>query len=55
MKLVELNKEEIAVTMHDMDEIFIKFIELSECFNSSNNNVGVGIQGNINKYDAEIR
>ena len=33
----------------------LTFIELSECFDSSNNNVVVGTEGNINKYDIEIR
>ena len=55
MKLAEPNKEEIAVTVHDKDEMFLTFIELSKCFNSSNNNVAVGTEDNINKYDAEIR
>ena len=41
--------------MHDKDEMFLTFIELSECFNSSNNNVVVGTKGNINKYNVEIK
>ena len=55
VKLVEPDKEDIVVTVHDKDEMFLTFIELSECFNSSNNNVDVGTEGNINKYDVEIR
>ena len=35
--------------------MFLNFIELSECFDSSNNNVVVGTEGKINKYDVEIR
>ena len=41
--------------MHDRDEMFLTFIELSECYNFSNNNVVVSTKGNINKYDVEIR
>ena len=41
--------------MHDKEEMFLNFIELSEFFDSSNNNVVVGTKGNINKYDVEIR
>ena len=55
MKLAEPDIEEIAVAMHENDEMFQTFIELSEFFNSSNNNVVVGTEGNINKYDVEIR
>ena len=55
MKLAEPDKEEIAVTMHDKDEMSLSFIKLCECFDSSNNNVVVGTEDNINKYDAEIR
>ena len=55
MKLAEPNTEEIVVTVHDKDEMFLTFIELSECYNISNNNVVAGTEGNINKYDVEIR
>ena len=41
--------------MHDRDEMFLTFIELSECYKFSNNNMVVGTKGNINKYDVEIR
>ena len=40
--------------MHDKDEIFLTFIELGECYKFSNNNVVVGIEGKLNKYDVEI-
>ena len=40
--------------MHDRDEMFLTFIELSECNKFSNNNVAVGTERNINKYDIEI-
>ena len=55
MKLAEPDTEEIAVTVHDRDEMFLTFIELSECYKFSNKNVAIGIEGNINKYDVEIR
>lgn len=54
MKLSEPDKGEIAVTMHDKDEMPLMFIELSKCFDSSINNVVVGTEDNINKYDVEI-
>ena len=41
--------------MHDRDGMYLTFIELSECYNFSNNNVAIGTEGNINKYDVEIR
>ena len=34
VKLAEPNTEEIAVAVHDKVEMFLKFIELSVCFNS---------------------
>jgi len=55
MKFLEPNKEEIAVTMHDKDEMSLTFVELSECLDSSINNVVGGTEDNINKYDVEIR
>ena len=42
MKLAEPDKEEIVVAVHDRDEMFLTFIEFSECYNFSNNNVVVG-------------
>ena len=39
VKLVEPDTEKIAISVHDTDEIFLTFIELSECYNFSNNNV----------------
>ena len=42
MKLAEPDKEEIGVVVHDKDEMSLNFIELSQCFESSNNNVAVG-------------
>ena len=42
MKLAEPDKEEILVVVHDKEEMFLNFIELIECFDSSNNNVVVG-------------
>jgi len=41
--------------MHDKDEMYQTFIELSKCLDSSINNVVVGMEDNINKYDAKIR
>ena len=55
MKLAEPDPEKIEVTVHDRDEMFLTFIELSECYNFSNNNVAVGTENNINKYNVEIR
>ena len=55
VKLAEPDPEGIAVTTHDRDEIFLTFIDLSECYNFSNKNLVVGTEGNINKYDVEIR
>ena len=55
MNFVEPYTEEIAVIVHDRDEMFLTFIELSECYNFSNNNVVVGTEGKINKYNVEIR
>ena len=55
MKLAEPNTKEISAVVHDRDEMFLTFIELSECYNFSNKNVVVGTENNINKYDVEIR
>ena len=41
--------------MHEKDEMSLNFKRLSECFDSSNNNVVVGTEDDINKYDVEIR
>ena len=41
VKLAEPNPEEITVTMHDRDEMFI---ELNECYNFSDNDVSVGTE-----------
>ena len=46
VKLVELDPEEITVTMHDRDEIFI---ELNEYYY-----VSVCTENNINRYDFEV-
>jgi len=53
-KLLEHDKEKEMVTMHDKDEMSLTFIELSNFLDSSNNDVIVGMEDNINKYDAEI-
>ena len=52
VKLAEPDTEEIAVTMHDRDEMFI---ELNECYNFSNNDVTIRTENDINIYDVEIR
>ena len=41
--------------MHDKDEMSQTFIELSKCLDSSVNDVTLGMEDNINKYDVEIR
>ena len=49
-KLAEPDPEEITVTMHDRDEMFLTFMELNECYKFSNNDVTVGTENEINKY-----
>lgn len=41
--------------MHDRYEIFLTFMDLNECYKFSNNDVTVGTENEINRYDVEIR
>ena len=54
-KLAEPDPDEITVTMLDIDEIFLTFMELNECYKFSNNDVTVGTENDINIYDVKIR
>lgn len=54
-KPVESDPGEITVNVHDRNEIFLTFMELNECYKFSNNDVTVGTENDIDRYDVEIR
>lgn len=55
MKLSKPDKEKEMVTMHDKDEMPLRFIELSKCLESTINDATAGMEDIINKYDVGIR